>query len=367
MGFSVRVAPGVRIRASTRGVRTSLGPRVARVHVGSGRPGVSTGVGPVGYYTSIGSRPPSARRTTHTPGPAATTAAGARAAEKQAQAEALAKELHRIANLHRESYAPAQAQRATPPPKVDIAPIKAEHARQARAATSIFDRTARRAALEDGVGRAQAEAHARIERFAHQYAAWQAELNAEWASLMSNSPTTVMEVLARTFEDNLAVAAPLGVNGAEVSLLVVVPGPAALPSRQPAITAAGNLSLKKLTMRESAALYKAIVGGHALATVRETFAVAPRIASARVVVARQGGADTFGVARPEVLLAATFTRDLDAVRWATADAWQVIQDASDQLVAVEKGVTRGLVPVDLSKEPALADVLGRVDFSNPAS
>ena len=45
MSFSVKIAPGVRVRASSRGVRTSIGPRVARVHVGAGRTGISTGAG----------------------------------------------------------------------------------------------------------------------------------------------------------------------------------------------------------------------------------------------------------------------------------------------------------------------------------
>src|SRR5437879_2030923 len=54
MGFSIKLAPGVRIRASSRGIRTSLGPRAARVHIGGGRTGVSTGFGPVGFYTSLG-------------------------------------------------------------------------------------------------------------------------------------------------------------------------------------------------------------------------------------------------------------------------------------------------------------------------
>ncbi len=52
MGFRLKVAPGVRLRVSKRGVRTSLGPRAARVHVGGGRTGFSTGVGPVGFYGS---------------------------------------------------------------------------------------------------------------------------------------------------------------------------------------------------------------------------------------------------------------------------------------------------------------------------
>jgi len=37
MGFSVRVAPGVRVRASSRGLRTSLGSGRTKVHVGAGR------------------------------------------------------------------------------------------------------------------------------------------------------------------------------------------------------------------------------------------------------------------------------------------------------------------------------------------
>jgi len=54
MGFSVKIAPGVRVRASSRGIRTSIGPRAARLHVGGGRTGISTGFGPVGYYARLG-------------------------------------------------------------------------------------------------------------------------------------------------------------------------------------------------------------------------------------------------------------------------------------------------------------------------
>src|SRR4051812_5446279 len=107
MGFSVRLAPGVRVRASSQGVRTSLGPRVARVHVGSGRTGLSTGVGPVGYYTSVGGSGRSRAGT----GSAAVNrqlAASARptaaALDKQAQAEELQRVLSAILNLPRAEF-----------------------------------------------------------------------------------------------------------------------------------------------------------------------------------------------------------------------------------------------------------------------
>src|SRR3954454_19466708 len=70
MGFSIKIAPGVRVRASSRGVRTSIGPRAARLHVGAGRTGFSTGLGPVGYYTSLGG---SGRRSTAARRPSAGT------------------------------------------------------------------------------------------------------------------------------------------------------------------------------------------------------------------------------------------------------------------------------------------------------
>src|SRR4051794_40061444 len=56
MGFGIRIMPGVRISASSRGIRAGIGPRAARVHVGAGRTGFSSGVGPFTYYTSGGSR-----------------------------------------------------------------------------------------------------------------------------------------------------------------------------------------------------------------------------------------------------------------------------------------------------------------------
>jgi hypothetical protein len=49
--FLSRSRRGLRMRASSRGIRTSIGPRAARVHVGGGRTGFSTGVAGQ-FYTS---------------------------------------------------------------------------------------------------------------------------------------------------------------------------------------------------------------------------------------------------------------------------------------------------------------------------
>ena len=67
MGFGIRIFPGVRISASSRGIRAGIGPRAARVHVGSGRAGFSSGIGPVTYYTGGGGRrrTPTSKRATY--------------------------------------------------------------------------------------------------------------------------------------------------------------------------------------------------------------------------------------------------------------------------------------------------------------
>ncbi|MDQ3734792.1 MAG: hypothetical protein M3400_12510, partial [Actinomycetota bacterium] len=52
-GVSVELAPGVRLRATGRGVRASVGPRAARLNTGTGRAGSPNSVGPVPYETSM--------------------------------------------------------------------------------------------------------------------------------------------------------------------------------------------------------------------------------------------------------------------------------------------------------------------------
>lgn len=99
MGFSLRVAPGIRIRASSRGLRTSIGPRAARLHFGAGRAGMSTGIGPVGYYTSIGGSP--RRRSGGSTGAASYALT---AVAKADQAQHVQAALDRVLNIQRRPF-----------------------------------------------------------------------------------------------------------------------------------------------------------------------------------------------------------------------------------------------------------------------
>lgn len=324
------------MRASSRGIRTSIGPRAARVHVGAGRAGFSTGAGPVGYYTSLGG---TRRRSSPASGTSAATrqlASANRAAAAQNRVEEggrLAEALTAVLSLHRAEFQPAERPVAPPPPPVDVAGIRAAHIQVAKARTGFFARADRKAALAEAERRTTAEVAAQHQRFAEQQAEWQASLDAQWEDLSRNRPSAVLSALAEAFEDNEAAAAAVGVEAAEVSLVVLVPPVSAIPERRPTVTEAGNLSLKKLTKREAADLYKMLVCGHVLATVKETFAVAPALTAARVVAMRPSPADAYGTVRPEVLMTARFERPaLHGIPWADVDATQVVNDATTEKV-----------------------------------
>jgi hypothetical protein len=184
-----------------------------------------------------------------------------------------------------------------------------------------------------------------------------------WGRLANNDPDVVLGTLAEAFEDNEAAAAPVGVSDAEASVVILVPPTTAIPERRPAITAAGNLSLKKLTKRESADFYKLLVCGYVLATVKEAFAVAPGLTHVRVVALRSPGTDAYGKVRIEALLGARFARAaLDGVQWATADAAVVVNDTSTELTARFVGPSKEFTALDLAAEPDLVAVVAAVDL-----
>lgn len=274
MGFSIKVAPGVRVRASSRGIRTSMGPRAARIHVGGGRAGFSTGAGPVGYYTSLstGSRGSSATRR---PSPGASQRALAQA-DKLEQAEELQHALLVLLNLHRHEFAQAMPPRAPEPPQVDTAAVLKEHEKVALQGLSVFKREARKQARAAATASAQRETAQLEAQRREQWTQHQQQLDQWWTALVGNDPEVVLSTLTAAFEDNEAPAAAVGIDGTDVALVTLVPTIDTLPDRKPATTPAGNLTLKRLTKKERGTLHNAVVASHVLLTVRETFVYLPR-------------------------------------------------------------------------------------------
>src|SRR4051794_29319990 len=143
LGFSVKIAPGVRVRASSRGVRTSIGPRAARVHVGGGRTGFSTGLGPVSYYTSTGGRRrPATGRPTAASYQRQLSVSPAAAAKAQ-EAQRLARIFQGLMNIHREAFEPMQRPLAAAPPAPNAEAIRSRHLRLALSSVGFFKRRER--------------------------------------------------------------------------------------------------------------------------------------------------------------------------------------------------------------------------------
>ncbi|MEV4642834.1 DUF4236 domain-containing protein [Actinoplanes sp. NPDC049548] len=375
MGFSVKIAPGVRIRASSRGIRTSLGPRAARVHFGAGRTGVSTGIGPVGLYTSVGGGRRSSNRGSAMSAQAAyqrqLAAQQRRAAqaEKAAVAQQLADAFLRILALHRVDFPIAQRPLAPEPALPDRAAIYARYEKQTLNGIGMFKRSERAAAKQRAATWADAEMARQWQVLKGQQAQWQQALDEQWQLLCRNDPDMVLQTLAAAFEDNEAPSAAVGVSGAEVSLVLLVPAvSSAVPEQMPAHTAAGNLSLKKLTQTARADFYKQFVCGQILVTLRETFAVAPALMSARVVVLRNDGIDVYGRPAMPCLAAVNVSREaLLGVRWNDAGAVEILNAVAREVLLNQKGRSKELAPLDLATEPDITAVIKAVDLEDLAA
>jgi hypothetical protein len=360
--FSVRLAPGVRISASPRGLRAHVGPRGARVHVGGGGTGVSTGAGPFTYYQGLGGSRSggSAPRRPHATGPTRTQIAQA---EKLEQARLIVAQLQQIEALPRHEFEPpvkAVAELPALPPFAQLLDAaEAEHL----AGIGLFHRAQRREARARA--REAAEAHARtlLARAQAERDAAQAEIDRAWALLGDNDEDTVLAALERAFEDNEAPAAAVGVAGDVLSLAVLVPPADVLPDRMPTTTAAGNLSLRKMTKSVRCAHHLALVAGHVVVSVKEALACAPGIASVAVVAVRAEEPDVYGRPRAVPVLATVLSRDrLAGIRWDSCSAWDIVDQAGSGTRVKLQGAAHELVPLDLSGEPELSLLVEAIDL-----
>ena len=373
VGFSIKLAPGVRVRASSRGLRTSVGPRAARVHFGAGRTGVSTGAGPVGFYSSLGGgRSRSGSRGGRSRG-SSTASYQRELAQQQRQAEQaqrsedakeLIKTFEHILSLHREEFPPATRPIALPQAEPDRSDIYAFYKRQALQGVGLFKRAEREQAKQKATAWTEAEVHRLRNEHGQQHQQAQAYLDQMWRQLCSNVPEVVLETLQEAFEDNEAPSAPLSVNGDEVSLAVLVPGiDEVVPERWPTVTQAGNLTFRKLPKRERSDYYTIFVCAQVLVTVREAFAVAPGIQSARVTALRVEGRTVYGEPYVACLMAAAFDRAaLAAVLWESASASDVVNQASKECLLKQKRASKDLTPLDLSGEPELRALVRSIDL-----
>ncbi|MFB9902391.1 hypothetical protein [Allokutzneria oryzae] len=269
----------------------------------------------------------------------------------------------RILTLHQQDFPSATRPVAAEGNPVPARAVRSRHRKDKLRGIGIFKRSARRAAKAEAEAAADEEIRQLEQRRNRDRAKRQAKLDHWWSALNANDEDVVLGVVAAAFDDNEAPAAPVGVEGSELTVVVLVPGVEAVPERKPTTTAAGNLSLKKLTKTERFSLHTVLVSSHVLLTVREALAVAPGISAIRVIALQHARTDAFGKQSVDVVMAALFDRArLAAVRWDSTEANIIVHDAATELVVDLKRTTRELLPIDLVKEPAIADLMARVEI-----
>jgi hypothetical protein len=360
VGFSVKLAPGVRVRASSRGVRTSIGPRAARVHIGAGRAGISTGAGPVGFYSSLGGT-----RSRGSARGGRTSVAQSTAALKAQQAHALLAAIEAIEQIHRQEFVPASRPIVPDATVTTIDELRAAYEQEAMKGVGLFARSSRKQARVNALAQAQQYHAWLVEQAEQTRAGTQAELDEMWRRLLANDQEVVIGTLAEAFEDNDAAAAPVGVHDGAAAIVVLVPTVDVVPERAPALTAAGNLSLKKMTKGERVGLFNLLVFGHLIVTAREAFAVAPGLRSCRLVALRNDGPDLYGKQRASCIFAVRFDRAaFDGIRWSDVRADDVVQQVGREIVVNLRGAAKEFMPIELSTEPDLRAVVDALSLDD---
>ena len=369
MGFYFKVAPGVRLKVSSRGVRAGVGPRVARVHVGSGRPGISTGIGPAGIYAPLTGRRRPTKRRTPPRRPTKTSAAAQQRqlirAQKAQDAKAVLQVFVDLAALHRATFPPATPSEPPPVQTVDEGEIRTRCEAQALEGISRLKPSARSEAKRRGGEEAERQIAAAHAATTAEHNEAKADCESQWNLLCDNDPEEVQAALTEAFEDNESFAVPVNVQGDEVSIVVVCPGTDIVPEKKPEVSPAGNIVYKKLTKAEQSDWYVVAICGSVLATVREALAVAPAIRGVQLAAIRVSDSDAYGHHRPECLMAMHFDRTrLEGVDWENVDGVRIVNDVATDIRHKRSGQGKILTPLDLSGHADLAELVSAIDVDD---
>ncbi len=262
-----------------------------------------------------------------------------------------------LVSRHKEVFPLAQRPIAPEPAPVDALAILRRARAQELSKVSFFRLTERKAAKKRAEEIAKRETEEEQANRASSKMRFQEELDDVWNSLNANDPSTVIAALEAAFEDNQDPAAPIDCEGNRASVVILYPPQDFLPDKKPALTPTGRPTLKVRNKTETSDLYARAVASTVLATVKEAFAVAPRLEQIATIVARKDSRAEDPEDFMAAIYAGTFSRDrLRRIDWQQVDALDELYIAPDAMLK-RKGSTATLAPLDLSKEPQLQSVV----------
>lgn len=327
-----RLAPGLRLSTSSRGLRVHAGPRLARLHFGGGRTGASTGAGPFTWYESVS---PSSNVS---PKPVDTSGMTPAQAAKARQVADVSLAWERLHGQHRLEFPEARAPgtvAAEPVPMFGV--LLRESELFALARVGRLDRTARREGRR--VARADAEARALelLERGLSDRQARQQQADAQWAALIAGEPAATEGAIAAALESRGVQVVVQSLSESAVRMVLQLPGDDVVPSHEPSVTPGGAPTLKKITKTQVAAVVREVAAGRVLLAAKEVYAVSP----ATQVIQVEGG---FG--HGPVVMRAIVTREAcKGADWSTP-AWAVLTSIDPRLEVNVGGRTQELRPLN---------------------
>lgn len=362
---SFKIAPGLRISASSRGVRTSIGNSKARVSYGGGRTYTSAKIAGVRVSGSSSSHSNSSRSNAGAQPTRRPTLAQLERAERAAAQDAAIEELRRLeeslVTLHHETFRPAAPQEVLAPEPVDEDAIRTEFEKSLLSKIGRFKFSERRAAKTRAAEMAVHEA-SRIDAantgLYHRYCE---DVRQDWDRLLNHDAETVIAALEGAYADNAseATCVDAGVEaGVRYAAVVVVFGAVDLvPERTPSVTAAGKPTTKKRNKSDRNSLYVAALGSTVLATVREGFAVAPSVDEFRIIVLRKD----LNAPTPSDFVApiyvARFSRSVaEGLDWQKTDPTAALLTGQDAQFK-RKGAAGDIVAIALIEHPELVELV----------
>lgn len=323
LGMGLRIAPGVKIRASGSGIRSSVGPRPARVHVGGGRTAISTGFGPfTASATSKGRSRPPAKQTRPS-----TSRKSSSSSDLDGLAAGLGLALGVIMLLGNAGS------------RVEAKKLAADSARAAELLTSVH--------LEDfpvSTKPVATSASRRLRKFGRRDPIEEAHLVADhehdlacWKALHDHEPEEVIATVDGALADNASWSACIDAGrsgfGNYVTLVVHYPGPEIAHG----VVKVGS-GTRARTEDEISDIYRRALASTVIATAKEALAYAPAADEAYVVVLRYDarGVFTKRTAVLDAIYAGAFDRDVLNADWESNDPYKWMMDARAVRVNVDR-------------------------------
>jgi len=188
----------------------------------------------------------------------------------------------------------------------------------------------------------------------------QTVLDDEWQKLNTNDPSVTLNVLEEAFADNEAPAAAIDCEGNRTTVVMRFVTPEAIvPGRKPARTPTGKRTLRKRTKTEINTLYLEALGSNVLATVKETLAAAPGTDVVQMLVVRRE-TDKKHAGELAAIYVGEFDRESFAGASGSRSPSRALEQATESILNL-KGKTKVVSPIDLGGREDLASVLAEIE------